>query len=596
MAAPSVDHKSLLFDLCDNLRTPFVPRIQLLADHQSPDDDEAFGGEPNGDGLNGYTRMRMCDFIREYVGGSKPAILQIDDDLLTRLPAPPTAAGTSGDADGEEDALVKRPDDPASYPQPAQLGVYDADINKYHWAVRWHCNEYLAQKVRGSRNGDGEGEKGGGGKEPNVTVALTPNGRADAITRIKHYSKASTNNNKEVTEETYFASAAEVKMPMSDFFALLAEAQQNSDDNDHTNNMTHDEEEASMGPKADYHRFVDLIARCEEIEKKKKKNKENKSEEGGITIYNPVNNTIPYIQLQNSSLSTEYAGTLHSDVPSFVKAVGQRLFGAEADAENLWIGSHLSTTTMHQDWYENLYWVVRGTKTFTLIPPWEAPYLKKRRCRSVAYEYVKEDEKDENSEKDAGKRKAAPRYTLQPTLFVDEGNVCNGDDGLTEWISTDFIDDPAPTGARDEDTRHQCHPATASVHSGEVLYLPAMWFHGVEQSEEDEEGEGETAHGLDKDSTDHGENEEEEEEELNEDGTVVKKARYFPKAEDTESEAEESCDKAGALLLSPAAARAPCVIAVNYWFEMNCGGPMFWIQEMLKGMFPQPAALATKKK
>jgi hypothetical protein len=81
---------------------------------------------------------------------------------------------------------------------------------------------------------------------------------------------------------------------------------------------------------------------------------------------------IVYAQYQNNSLFDEYqplVADIHDDVQKF----GDELFGTPADACNVWIGSDKSETTMHQDWYENLYVVVTGTKVFTLIPPWESP-------------------------------------------------------------------------------------------------------------------------------------------------------------------------------------------------------------------------------
>lgn len=43
--------------------------------------------------------------------------------------------------------------------------------------------------------------------------------------------------------------------------------------------------------------------------------------------------------------------------------------GSSAEAVNLWIGTSRSTTSLHHDPYENLYHVLSGSKTFTLVSP-----------------------------------------------------------------------------------------------------------------------------------------------------------------------------------------------------------------------------------
>lgn len=43
--------------------------------------------------------------------------------------------------------------------------------------------------------------------------------------------------------------------------------------------------------------------------------------------------------------------------------------GGPAEAVNLWIGTSRSTTSLHHDPYENIYHVLSGSKTFTLVSP-----------------------------------------------------------------------------------------------------------------------------------------------------------------------------------------------------------------------------------
>ncbi|KAH9850763.1 Clavaminate synthase-like protein [Lenzites betulinus] len=55
------------------------------------------------------------------------------------------------------------------------------------------------------------------------------------------------------------------------------------------------------------------------------------------------------------------------------------------DAVNLWIGDQKSVTSIHSDPYENIYTVIRGSKQFTLLPPTEGWCLKERRYPHATY-------------------------------------------------------------------------------------------------------------------------------------------------------------------------------------------------------------------
>ncbi|KAF9491006.1 Clavaminate synthase-like protein [Pleurotus eryngii] len=55
------------------------------------------------------------------------------------------------------------------------------------------------------------------------------------------------------------------------------------------------------------------------------------------------------------------------------------------DAVNVWIGDSMSVTSIHNDPYENIYTVVRGAKHFTLLPPTDSCYLKERSYPHATY-------------------------------------------------------------------------------------------------------------------------------------------------------------------------------------------------------------------
>ncbi|KAJ6515890.1 cupin-like domain-containing protein [Mycena sanguinolenta] len=68
---------------------------------------------------------------------------------------------------------------------------------------------------------------------------------------------------------------------------------------------------------------------------------------------------------------------LRHDIPSEIPWCSEGL-GKLPDAVNLWIGNHGSVTSIHSDPYENIYTVVRGSKHFTLLSPTDGWCLKER--------------------------------------------------------------------------------------------------------------------------------------------------------------------------------------------------------------------------
>jgi len=152
-----------------------------------------------------------------------------------------------------------------------------------------------------------------------------------------------------------------------------------------------------------------------------------------------------YISHQNGSFASEF-GPLHEDISPNVDAWGTEVFGAPPEAVNLWLGDNQAVSSMHKDYYENLYAVMRGQKLFTLLPPWDAHLVPVKLGRPAHYVET-----------------AAGHFDV-----VDEV----GDP--VPWISED-PDDPS-----DENFR-TAQPLEVVVEAGEVLYLPSLWYHKVTQ-------------------------------------------------------------------------------------------------------------------
>lgn len=94
-----------------------------------------------------------------------------------------------------------------------------------------------------------------------------------------------------------------------------------------------------------------------------------------------------YAQTQNDNLRNEYQ-TLFTDVPKsipFAKIALEK----DPDAINFWLGNSHSTTALHKDNYENIYVQILGKKHFVLLPPIEAPCVNE--CSILAGTYSPRD-------------------------------------------------------------------------------------------------------------------------------------------------------------------------------------------------------------
>ncbi|ETW83951.1 hypothetical protein HETIRDRAFT_123667 [Heterobasidion irregulare TC 32-1] len=170
-----------------------------------------------------------------------------------------------------------------------------------------------------------------------------------------------------------------------------------------------------------------------------------------------------YLQSQNGNLysstffhpdmqdsPTEFE-SLRADVPCELDWCSQA-FDRHPDAVNLWIGNSKSITSIHNDPYENIYHVVRGCKTFLLLPPTEGWCLRERLYPHATY--------------------------IRPS----EGSplILTPSPSSTPMVRWSSITHPERPGALPA----SAHPITISLQEGETLYLPAGWWHHVRQSDE----------------------------------------------------------------------------------------------------------------
>lgn len=137
------------------------------------------------------------------------------------------------------------------------------------------------------------------------------------------------------------------------------------------------------------------------------------------------------------------------------------------DAVNLWIGNEHVVSSMHKDHYENLFYVLSGEKVFTLCPPADAPFLYQREFDSGTFH------QQTNGE-----------WVVQQDYTTNDCSECF----RVQWIEGDV--EPFLHQSPDDDSkRDDCHsllslthPIRVHVKAGEMLYLPALWFHRVSQT------------------------------------------------------------------------------------------------------------------
>lgn len=164
---------------------------------------------------------------------------------------------------------------------------------------------------------------------------------------------------------------------------------------------------------------------------------------------------VHYLSLQDDNLRVQHA-PLAGDVPPAVAWFAAAL-GCAPDAVNLWVGDSDAVSAVHADHYDNLYCVVAGEKVFTLLPPADAISRDLAPRRPARY---------------AQRRGGGGAAGWD---IVDEVGPDGGAAAPVDWIGLDPSD-----GAQ---LPSQSAALTVRVRGGEMLYLPANWFHRVAQSE-----------------------------------------------------------------------------------------------------------------
>jgi len=175
-----------------------------------------------------------------------------------------------------------------------------------------------------------------------------------------------------------------------------------------------------------------------------------------------------YYSRQNDCLRMELQ-PLTSMFPPFIPFANEA-FDAEPDAINLWIGNENSTSSMHKDHYENIFCVASGQKLFTICPPADALFIKEESVPSGTFRCNND----------------CWTVDMQQT---NDGQNNEKEHEYVRWIECDVerIMKPASLHSRTECMKkypllEYAHPIRVCVEAGDMLYLPALWYHKVTQS------------------------------------------------------------------------------------------------------------------
>ena len=159
--------------------------------------------------------------------------------------------------------------------------------------------------------------------------------------------------------------------------------------------------------------------------------------------------SVYYAQKQNSSLKDEFKDLL-KDVDEEIKWASTA-FNTSPDAVNFWMGDKRAVTSLHKDFFENLYCVIKGKKIFTLIPPSDRPFIYYEKFPVANHKF------------------AGGKWTIEHHHESEK----------VPWIP---IDPLKPDLVKYPNFVH-ANPLQVTVNEGEMLFLPSMWFHHVQQTD-----------------------------------------------------------------------------------------------------------------
>ena len=179
--------------------------------------------------------------------------------------------------------------------------------------------------------------------------------------------------------------------------------------------------------------------------------------------------SVYYYSKQNNCLRTELKEIYSRNIFPVSIPFAEEAFGASChlEAVNLWIGDESSVSSMHRDYYENLFVVLSGEKVFTLCPPPDALNIPEEDFLAARFR------KEKNIITDIDD------WVVEAVLETGE-NGDNKKQAQVKWIKPDI------TCKKYDENKYPLlkytHPIEVKVRAGEILYLPSLWLHRVTQT------------------------------------------------------------------------------------------------------------------
>jgi jumonji domain-containing protein 7 len=168
---------------------------------------------------------------------------------------------------------------------------------------------------------------------------------------------------------------------------------------------------------------------------------------GADNISSSPPKSVYYYSMQNDCLRTELPCLIPLLNDQALQQFGEQVFGTgPPDAINLWMGNEKAVSSIHKDYYENLFYVASGEKVFDLYPPADAPFLTTQSLPTSRFHFRNN------------------VWCVVPHLED------NGELHYTPWIHLDAA------------KTNYLHYLTVKVQAGDILYLPSLWFHQVTQT------------------------------------------------------------------------------------------------------------------